>query len=355
MFCDRCAHKITTISRRFYPLTPSNILMPMTATSIDSREQAFLEARNVPRLNEHEVVERLERVFSISYWQQIGPELSVGRLQPRKDIEEQPLSIEDRKKLVQHLGRNGYLKTGPVIATGLIEAMKSAMEILRDHGFPPVFAYVYDEFWDIARGPSLRALVADAFGPGCRQSPRVWAFHLGTEDGASGWPPHVDGGHLTHTTDRITLWLPITDATLENGCMNVVPKHLMPSSLPDEFANDASGISPKIWRTMLQGARALPARAGSLLAWDFQVVHWSSFCDGAIAPRLSLAVEIIGATAEPVESELPLFDLVSLPPFEERLRAIAKGILSYQRFEPLTLRYVGLARRILDKLDLEQP
>ncbi len=327
----------------------------MAVASTNSREQAFIEARNVPRLTDQEVTERLECVFSLPYWQRICPNLSLCRSQPRNDIEEQSLAIEDRQRLVQRLGRDGYLKTEPFIAPGLIAAMKQAMLVLRERGFPPVFAYVYDEFWDIARGPSFRALLADAFGPGCRQSPRVWAFHIGTEDGASGWPPHVDGGHLTHTTDRITLWLPITDATLENGCMNVVPKHLLPSSLPDDFANDASGISPKTWRTMLQGARALPARAGSILAWDFQVVHWSSFCEGAVEPRLSLAIEIIGATAEPAESELPLFDLDSLPPFEERLRAIAKGILSYQRFEPTTLRYIGLARRILDKLDLEQP
>jgi hypothetical protein len=327
----------------------------MAAASTNSREQAFIEARNVPRLSDQEVADRLESVFSIPYWTRICPDLSLGRLQPRNDIEEQSLPIEDRQRFVQRLVRDGYLKTDPFISARLIAAMKQAMFVLRDQGFPPVFAYVYDEFWDIARGPSFRALLADAFGPGCRQSPRVWAFHVGTEDGASGWPPHVDGGHLTHTTDRITLWIPITDATLENGCMNVVPKHLLPPSLPDEFANDASGISPKVWRTMLQGARPLPARAGSILAWDFQVVHWSGFCDGAVEPRLSLAVEIIGATAEPVESELPLFDLVSLPPFEERLRAIAKGILSYQRFEPMTLRYVGLARRILDKLDIETP
>lgn len=327
----------------------------MAEALANSREQAFIEARNVPRLSDQEVAERLECVFSVPYWKRICPDLSLGRSQPRNDIEERLLAIEDRKNLVQRLGRDGYLKTGPFIDPNLIAAMKHAMLVLRRQGLPPVFAYVYDEFWDIARGPSFRALLADAFGPGCRQSPRVWAFHIGTEDGAVGWPPHVDGGHLAHTTDRITLWIPITDATLENGCMNVVPKHLLPSSLPDDFANDASGISPKVWRTMLQGARALPVRAGSMLAWDFQVVHWSSFCDGAVEPRMSLAVEIIAASAEPAESELPLFDLVSLPSFDERLRAIAKGILSYQRFEPMTLRYVGLARRILDKLDLEQP
>lgn len=326
----------------------------MTGASSTSQEQAFLAARNVPRLSDQEIAERLEGVFSIAHWQNLCPELSVGRAKPFSDIEKSVLTIDERKSLVQRLVRDGYLKSEPILSETLLAAMRSALVTLHEHGYPPVFAYVYDQFWDIARSPSVRALLADALGPGCRQSPRVWAFHLATENGASGWPPHVDGGHLAHTTDRITLWLPITDATLENGCMNVVPKHFLPASLPDEFANDARGISPKIWRIMLQGARPLPARAGSILAWDFQVVHWSSFCDEAVEPRMSLAVEIIGPTVEPTEGELPLFDLDTLPPFTERLRAIAKGLLSYQRFEPSTLRYMGLGRRMLDKLDLEQ-
>lgn len=320
-----------------------------------SQEQAFLDAGNVPRLSDDDVALWLDRVFSMDYWQEVCPHLSVGRAQPLVDVEERALSFDERKALLQSLGRDGYLRSEPVIAAHVLEGMKTALLALRAHDLPPVFAYIYDQFWDIARGPSLRALVADAFGPGCRQSPRVWAFHLATENGAAGWPPHVDGGHLAHTTDRITLWLPITDVTLDNGCMNVVPKHLLPASLPDEFANDAAGISPKIWRIMLQGARPLPARAGSLLAWDFQVVHWSSFCEGATSPRMSLAVEIMGPSVEPTEGELPLFALDSMPSFKDRLRAIANGVLSYQRFEPRTLRYKSLARRILDKLDLEEP
>lgn len=327
----------------------------MSNSHANSREQAFIEARNVPRLTDDEIAARLERVFSISYWQELCPSLSIGRAKPLSTVEKESFSVEQRKLLVERFARDGYLKSEPIMAESILDLLKLTLVTLRHHEFPPVFAYVYDQFWDIARTPSVRALMTDALGHGCRQSPRVWAFHLSMENGASGWPPHVDGGHLAHTSDRITLWLPITDATLENGCMNVVPKHLLPSSLPDDFANDSSRISPKIWRIMLQGARPLPARAGSLLAWDFQVVHWSSFCEGAIEPRMSLAVEIMGSTVEPTEGELPLFDLDTLPSFEERLRAIANGLLSYQRFEPATLRYIGLGRRMLDKLDLEQP
>lgn len=327
----------------------------MTAAQRSPREQAILDARKQPRLSDDEIADRLDRALSIPSWQTLCPALSVGRIAPLSGIEDEPLPLEHRQILVRRLERDGYLQTAPVIAAGVIDAMKQAMISLRDHGWPPVFVYVYDQFWDIARAPSLTALFTGALGPGYRQSPRVWAFHLGTEDGASGWPPHVDGGHLTHTTDRITLWIPISDATLENGCMNVIPKHLLPETIPDDFANNSGVISPETWRTMLQGSRALPARAGSVLAWDFQVIHWSSFCNGAAEPRMSLAVELIGAAAKPADSERPLLDIASLPPFEERLRAIAKGILSYQRFEPAALRYVGLARRILERLDLALP
>lgn len=309
--------------------------------------------QNASRLSDEEIAERIEAIGSLAYWRTLCPDLSIGRNVPFLHIEETPLSKEQRTTTVAQLVHDGYFKTNSVLSPSLIERMRAGLLVLRQNGLPPVFAYVFDEFWEIARAPSLQAIVMEALGPGCRQSPRVWAFHLSTENGAAGWPPHVDGGHLAHTTDRLTLWLPITDATLENGCMNVVPKHLLPATLPDDFANDARSLSPQIWKNMLQGARPLPAKAGSLLAWDFQVVHWSGFCHGAAEPRMSLAVEIMGPSVEPTDGEWPLFDLNTMPPFRERLRAIAKGLLSYQRFEPATLRYKALAQRMLDKIDLD--
>lgn len=328
----------------------------MEAPQRSPREQAILEARRAPRLDDAEVAIRLSRATSSRAWEELCPWLSAGRTGSRAALsmegEGSPLDDERRNELVRRLARDGYLATGPVFSADCIGAMRRVMEALHDAGWPPVFAYVYDVFWDIVRAPSVASLFTSALGPSYRQSPRVWAFHLGTEDGVSGWPPHVDGGHRTHTTDRVTLWLPISDATLENGCMNVIPKRLLPASIPEDFANNSGVIDPEVWRTMLQGARPLPAKAGSILAWDFQVIHWSSLCEGARSPRMSLAVELIGESAEPADSELPLFEMGSTPPFHERLRAIAKGILSYQRFEPAVLRYAGLARRILDWLDL---
>jgi hypothetical protein len=210
---------------------------------------------------------------------------------------------------------------------------------------------VYDDLWQILRAPSLRRLMERALGPGYRHSPRVWAHFVPAEKGASGWPPHVDGGSGTHTADRLTLWIPLGDATLENGCMYLVPKHLLPASAPDDFASAMGSLDAATWRAMLQGARAVPVRSGAVVAWDFQVVHWSSLAGEAEAPRVSLAIECLGERIAPAPSEEPLLDPAALPPFAERLRAIARGLLSYDRFEPPMLRFAGLARAILDRLD----
>jgi hypothetical protein len=90
--------------------------------------------------------------------------------------------------------------------------------------------------------------------------------------------------------------------------MVVVPKNRVPASTPDAFANDMSRLSPSTWRAMLQGSRALPARKGSVLGWDFQVIHWSGIVADAEAPRVSLAVEAFGESIVPTPSEEPLLD-----------------------------------------------
>ena len=87
------------------------------------------------------------------------------------------------------------------------------------------------------------------------------------------------------------------------------------------------------------------------MGWDFQVVHWSSFVGDAESPRVSLAVEAFGEGIAPTPSEEPLLDPVTLPPFEDRLREIARGVISYERFEPAMLRYGGFARRLLEVVE----
>jgi hypothetical protein len=320
-----------------------------------ARERAFVDARRLAqaqRLDDAEVEERLGRALARERWAELAPALSIEGGRPAAALEARALGDEERAGILRRLAAEGWFRAAPFLDGAAVATMRAAVEALVARGWPPVFAYVYDEFWAVLRTPSMARLLRAALGAGYRLSPRVWAFCIPAEKGASGWPPHVDGGAGTHTPDRITLWIPLGDATLENGCIYLVPKDLVPARTADDFADAVGALDHATWRTLLQGARALPAAAGSVLGWDFQVIHWSSLAGDAEAPRVSLAVEAFGEGITPTASELPLLDPEVLPPFEERLGAIARSLISYDRFEPAMLRYRALGWRILDAVEL---
>jgi hypothetical protein len=79
----------------------------------------------------------------------------------------------------------------------------------------------------------------------------------------------------------LKVWMHLNDATLNNGCMCVVPRefdtdfartdnhhaHMNPAT------EVRAGLSSKI-HFPLHGVRALPAPAGSLIAWHGNTIHW---------------------------------------------------------------------------------
>jgi hypothetical protein len=86
----------------------------------------------------------------------------------------------------------------------------------------------------------------------------------------------------------------------------------------------------------LQDVRALPAQAGSVLAWNQYVLHWGSAASKwADGPRMSTGIYVQAGdvplfTDKPVEFDQPL-------PFERRVSLIASNLLLYQaehRFPP---------------------
>ena len=102
-------------------------------------------------------------------------------------------------------------------------------------------------------------------------------------------------------------------------------------------------------KNLLQGGRALPVRTGSVLGWGPEVIHWGSYHKGQHEhPRFSISMEFVGASERQRDDEPPLLDTIkSLPTFEQRLYAIAQGILVYQKAETLLIRYLDLAERLV--------
>jgi hypothetical protein len=154
--------------------------------------------------------------------------------------------------------------------------------------------------------------------------------YVETTDGARGWRPHTDG---VDRPGRVSTWVPLADATVSNGCICVVP---LTHDVNEALERYRAG-TPTLADTqhLLQHVRPLPAAAGSVLCWNFDLLHWGSLSYGATGPRVSVAYEWIRPAEAPAEDEVPLMDLGSgLPAFKDRLAVIARAVLMYEGFDP---------------------
>ncbi len=303
----------------------------------DSARHAALELLREIR-DSDETNLQLESALSPDFWRKLNPTLSIGDEHDAHRFERAALNPEDLAQLREKIRVEGYFKTEPILDITELNRFKAGIETLRAEGLPAAFCLVYDEFWLLARTPSLVRLVASTLGPQYRQMTWAWCNYVEPVRAASGWHPHRDG---SHHGDRLTVWIPVTEATLDNGCMYVIPKDKIDPRTSLEEA-DA--------RALLHATRALPARPGEVLGWDFDVIHWgSSSSDAATEPRVSLTQVFIAGTAEP-DAEV-LFEISQLPSFEKRLYAISRGLLYYGKFELTLTRYADLARRLCARIE----
>lgn len=197
----------------------------------------------------------------------------------------------------------------------------------------------------VVRTSSLAQLLSSYLGVEYRQRSSVWTHYVAPNPWASGWYPHVDG---PGKGKRLSLWIPLTDASLDNGCMYVIPRDRVPESLPRAYT-DWERASIRERERILHGVRPLPATAGSILGWEHDLIHWGGRArESAIQPRVSMAVEFLDGSVTPEKRDVPVFDPLAIPSFQQRLQVIGQAILSYQKFEPILNRYRSLAARLIE-------
>jgi hypothetical protein len=301
------------------------------------------------RLSPGEVTSRFEQAWSVDFWQRLNPSLSVCCHGAGGLSESRAIGPHRRKAILVQLANDGYFEVQSLLPRRALERMRRGIDVLRQHDWPPVFAFVYDEFWQVTRVPSLVRLLATVLGPGYRQIPHVWSFFVPAALGAAGWKPHVDRGGRSSWEKRLVLWIPLSDATLDNGCIYVIPRRRIAHRIERAWLETKSYTASEL-NAILQGSRALPARTGSVLGWDFNLIHWGSACGDGAGPRVSLSVEFIGPNTEPTRDECPLLEAAAdrLPPFAQRLHVIGRAIRDYQRFEPRMVRFGELSDRLVE-------
>ncbi len=262
------------------------------------------------------------------FWREMNPQLTIGdAYQP--DLSVNMIKVVHRAS--DMLGRDGYFQLPPQFDEQVLNPLRDAIKALAHIGIPPVYIYLYDQPWAIFA--DLRQLISNFLGDDFVLLPNFWAWNISSVEGARGWPPHQDCAARTRFPDgaggdvllSLSLWVPLSDATLKNGCMAVLPR------LYEHYYNmpldDPGIIKP-------EHSIALPAKAGSVLGWTQDLYHWSNrvTVDGE-NPRLSLSFEFQNRAFEPLAE--PLLDVTCPPSFETRLELISKQFEKYQHMETM--------------------
>ena len=283
-----------------------------------------------------EVARRIALATDGEYWTRIAPWLSIGAGEVPP---ERALADADLREAIAQFDDDGYFQTPPLLSESDLAAINRAIDAVMAEGWPPVFAWVYDALWHCARLPAVARLLASRLGARYAQIPHIWLHVVPAAAGAAGWMPHFDGV----APGRASVWVALTAATLDNGCMHLVPRRsLAPAFVGEPVKGEMVSMSDAL-RT-LHAVRALPAPPGAVLGWDFATLHWGGRCVKPGEARRALSMEFLAGGETPDADEVPLVTVEGpLPALADRLRMIGEAVHSYEKFEAGLVRYRGIA------------
>lgn len=287
-----------------------------------------------------ELAERLERARNPQYWQSLSAHIRIDTDDPLPCLDVDPEVEAAAARLFE---TEGYFETPALLPPAVLEALNQSIDAVTAAGWPAIFALVDDRFWQCGRLPVIRRLLDSRLGPGHQQIPHVWIHIVQAVDGAAGWMPHFDG----FGSGRVSVWLALTQATTENGCMYIVPSSVLPGSFR---ITDALVDIPMtdVVRAM-HATRAMPVPAGASLGWEFHVFHWGGRTVNPRTQRRALSMEFLAATESTAPDERPLLDPDGLlPGFSYRLRAIGLALDTYSKREPLSQRFRSLGQLLME-------
>jgi hypothetical protein len=271
-----------------------------------------------------------------AFWRSLAPQLTIGG--SRVGLTARELESDESARVKERLRTDGYFQIDRVFEPSEMTRIEAGLLALTRSGWPALFVFLFDEPWlAYAR---LDGVLRDLLGLGYRALAACWAWCLERSDDDSGWTPHRDRNFRTvqesGDPDIITIWVAVTEATPDNGCIYVVPATRDPNYSGDLVQCNA--------RT-LQDVRALPARAGSILGWNHQLLHWGGHASvEALQPRMSLSAEF-------QRGEVALLDAAlqdAVPSFADRLALVGKQLIRYQHMQPPSAQLLDIARHLVD-------
>ncbi len=258
-----------------------------------------------------------------SDWIKIAPGLTITDNPWQNAAPARRLEDDEAMLLRRSLVREGCAVCAPVFETAWLEpAIEAILAVIRA-GLPPRYALVFDETLALLTGATevLRvvfdapvALVPDEFD----------AHYIPTTSAAAGAGPHRDTIGAIDTfaadgcPDLINMWLALTDATTDNGCI-----YALPSEVDPDFERAKAGLAalPQYASPALQSVRALPVEAGGFACWAPELLHWGGRSSHlAKQPRISLACYMQNADSQ--DQHHSMLRKSSSFPLEQRIRMI---------------------------------
>jgi hypothetical protein len=257
------------------------------------------------------------------FWRDLNPSMTITEAAQNKPVKAVEISRSAIAATKEMIVEEGYFKLESFVEPAKLKDLANCVRKLHAENWPETFAFVYDDFWQLFQRTSF--VMAELLGREYKQMPNLWMFYLECNSQSRGWVPHRDRMRAK-TLDAdgypqsINIWLPLTDATPENGCM-----YMLPAGYDENYKGDL-GVQLV---TSLQDIRAVPARAGDFLGWNEAVFHWGGRSSKlAKYPRISMATVYQNGKVDPLE--WPLMQPGAIPPFIERVGLISQQFLRFQ-------------------------
>lgn len=282
---------------------------------------------------------KLEELNSKQFWLK----LSDNQFKIEKEDENEGISIRKIADFKEDLFKQeGYVHFENSLKLNFSKYTK-LLETLHSLDLPCVFAFVYDEFWQIHN--QLAAYVHHYLDKDARLLPTPWIWYvdakkekeildksknsdnqeLETRSMFSGfYGPHRDKGKKSLFEDGspkiLSFWLPFTEANPLNSCIYLVPADRDPSYATEEENN---------WSFTRADIRAVPAKPGDILFWNEAIVHWGSrpALRDDLKPRISIGFEFVKSDFK--DTCYPNYKFGYYPDFETRLAVIATQFRLY--------------------------
>jgi len=229
----------------------------------------------------------------------------------------------------------------------LLIKFSRVVETLKRKGYPATLAFVTDVAWEIVLKlwtiaeevyDHEEVVLEPSFAAYALEKPASILEKKKSENGNKKYvgqnfgQPHRD---YARDDDALSLWLPLNDVDVDNGCIYVLPKE----HDHERNASKSGGHKSKPDFPIEKAVALAPVEGGRVLGWSGDVVHWGTSCQAssALPPRQSIGVAFrkkkandatgtVGKTPSMTKSEAFSLDVAG------RLKAITVALGAFEHW-----------------------